>query len=115
MNIAAEEIEKIYKILNVLEFSESEINNSVKKLGDLISTNIIVEALTEKGYKSKDGNFNYEEIDNFLKENYSEKEIKAITKKVTNDVTTDYFSKILKNISGDKLSIIENLLNSGSK
>ena len=105
-----EEIEKVRQILEILNFSPAEINARMQKLTELILLNISTNLLLEKNYRSKNGKMNFEEIEKFIKENYSPNEVKKIVKESATATIADYFEQILKNVSKEKLAQIEKML-----
>lgn len=110
MKAINEEIKKVKKILEVLEFSTADVEIQLEKLEHLIMADVVKEVLTEKKYISENGTFNQDEIASFLQENYTENEIRVLMKKVFEDVAAEYFSKILENVSKEKMQLIEKIM-----
>lgn len=112
METIIHEIQKIKKVLGVLDFTEQEIAKQLDKIGKLLMMKISIEALEKKGYRSIDGKFDYVGIEKFLKENYSQEEIKNISKEIGTKFIVDYFANIMKDITNEKRIKIETILNS---
>ena len=106
------EIQKIKKILEILDFSESEISKQLDRVGKLLMMKISIAALERKGYRSIDGKFDQIGMEKFLKENYSKEEIKNLSKEVGFKFIDDYFANIMKNITDERKVKIEAILNS---
>lgn len=108
--IIQHDIQKIKNVFKILDFSEKEITKQLARIGQLLMMQISIEALARKGYKTNDGKFDYNDIEKFLKENYSQEKVKNISKEVGNKFITNYFANVLKNISKEQETKIKAIL-----
>ena len=107
--IIKEEIKKFKEVFKIIGFSEEKSDEHFQELIDLIVLNITVNLLSKKGYRSKDGKVDVQEIGDFIKNKYSPKEIKNVVKEIVNKTTKKYFLPFLENVSEDKLKEIKKL------
>lgn len=112
MDISSQEGKKIRKIFKILEYSEKEIVDHMEKLGDRLLMDVVAQALSQSSEGFSDEIKTRDDVAEFLLKNYSSEEIKNMTDMVFRDVVIEYFAGILRNISEDKQSQIEEILNS---
>ena len=110
MHIIEVEVNKTKEIFNILELPEKEKTQHIKNLKNALLMDMVAEAFAEKGTMLEDASFTQDDTEDFLTDNYDEGEIEEILQRVSRDVVVEYFSKILKNVSEDKLEKVNELL-----
>lgn len=110
MDIATNEIQKIKKVLEILDFQPEEIDKTVSQIEKIMTAKIFAEALERKNFKSSNGEYNDEEVQKFLNDNYPQDKMAVIVKEVGTKFVTDYFANILKNVPEEKLKEVEDLI-----
>ncbi|EKE25411.1 MAG: hypothetical protein ACD_5C00169G0001 [uncultured bacterium] len=110
MQIIDAEIKKTLEIFSTLELPEVEKKQHIKNLKNALLMDMVAEAFAEKGQMMEDANFTQDDVEDFLTDNYEENEIEEILQRVSRDVVVEYFSKILKNVSEDKLVKVNDIL-----
>ena len=112
MKVITEELKKTHEIFKILEFSEKQTKEHLEKLKTALLMDAAAEAFAEKGHFPEYTNFTQEEVEDFLLDNYDEKEIEGIISRVSRDVIIEYFSKILKSVPEEKMKQIDEILKS---
>lgn len=107
MDITNNEIKKIRKVLEILNFKPDEIDKAVVQIEKIMTAKIFTEVLERKNFKPKNKKYDFEEVRNFLDDNYSKDEMAAVVKEVGTEFIANYFSSILKNVSEDKFEEIK--------
>jgi hypothetical protein len=110
MQIIDKEVEKTKEIFKVLELPEKMVKEHTEKLKNSLLMDMVAEAYAEKGQMMEDVSFTQDDVEDFLTDNYDEGEIEEILSRVSRDVIAEYFSKILKGASEDKLVKVNELL-----
>lgn len=110
MNIIDKETEKTREIFKVLEISPSETQKQIENLKQVLLMDMVAEACAEKGQTMEDVNFTQDEVEDYLTDNYEEKELEEILSRVSRDVMVEYFSKILKGAPEDKIEKVNAIL-----
>jgi hypothetical protein len=105
------EIQKLKKVMEILNFSEKEINEQLNELEFLLRFNVILEVLKRKGYHVEH-EFDFEKVEKFLREKCLPEEIKEIGKEIATNFLTDYLNAITKNTPKEKKEKIEEILGS---
>jgi hypothetical protein len=112
MQIIDEEVKKTLAIFNILELPQEEAEKHVKKLQDALLLDMAAEAYAEKGHMFSDVDFTQDGVEDFLMDNYDEKEIEEVLARVSRDTIVEYFSKILKDVPEEKMEKINEILES---
>ena len=110
MKIINDEIKKIGDAFKVLEFSQKQIDEHSKKLKNVLLMDVAAEAFAEKGQLSDDAEFEKEAVEDFLLDNYEEKELEDIVQRVAADVIFEYFGKLLIGETEEKKYAVNKIL-----
>jgi SpoVK/Ycf46/Vps4 family AAA+-type ATPase len=110
MQIIDKEVEKTKEIFKILELPEKAVKEHTEKLKNALLMDMVAEAYAEKGQMMEDASFTQDDIEDFLTDNYEEGEIEEILSRVSRDVIVEYFSKILKSVTEDKLVKVNDIL-----
>lgn len=110
MKIIDEEIKKVVGIFAILELTPTQAKEHAEKLKNALLMDMVAEAYAEKGQLLEDVSFTQDDVEDFLADNYEESEIEEILSRVSRDVVVEYFSKILKSVTEDKLVKVNEIL-----
>ncbi|MDD5464237.1 MAG: hypothetical protein PHP62_03750 [Candidatus Moranbacteria bacterium] len=110
MQIIDEEVKKTQEIFKVLELAPAQTKEHIEKIKNALLMDMVAEAFAEKGQMMEDASFTQDDIEDFLTDNYEEGEIAEILSRVSRDVIVEYFSKILKGATEDKIEKVNEIL-----
>lgn len=110
MQIIDNEIKKVTEIFKILEFTPTQTKEHTEKLKNALLMDMVAEAYAEKGQMLEDVSFTQDDVEDFLTDNYEESEIEEILSRVSRDVIVEYFSKMLKSATEDKLAKVNEIL-----
>lgn len=110
MQIIKDEVKKTAEIFKILELPEKETKQHLKNLENALLMDMAAEAFAEKGQTVEDASFTQDDVEDFLTDNYDEDEIVEILARVSRDVVVEYFSKILKSATEDKIEKVNEIL-----
>lgn len=105
----SKDIEKIKQVFMVLGFSDSESEQHLDKIGNILTAKFITVLLKNKGFQKQEVNDD-EEISEFIKTNYTPEEAKSIIEGESKIFLKNYFETILKDVKEEKLAEINTIM-----
>ena len=104
------QLRKLRKILEILGFSDDQIQTHLQKLSELIFL-AIISRIGEKNRDNPPKNLDPKSLDDYLKEHYKPEELLTILSQETQKILRSYLSPMLQKADNAKIIEIEALLN----